>query len=168
MAATKNALEKADYLRAVAAARGVIKLYEEGALTSPRLAIAHELDGDLVEIAQEQTQAAEKAVDPTATQVHLAIAAFLAGAAIEDALRKLCEANGISYDTQRTSISKLQSALFQPAQQVAVISGSENKQLTAWGDTRNKADHGKFGEITHSEVLAMVIGVRGFLDRHLP
>jgi hypothetical protein len=49
-----------------------------------------------------------------------------------------------------------------------VISGSENKQITAWGDTRNKADHGRFSEIIHSEVASMVIGVRGFINKYLP
>jgi hypothetical protein len=168
MLALKSALDKADPYRAVAASRGVVKLFDEGGLTSPRLAIAHEIEGDLLSLAQSQTEAAERAPDSTKRQVHLAIAAFLAGAAVEDALRRLCDAHGIPYDAQRASIAKLQSALFQPAHQIEVISLTENKQLTAWGDTRNKADHGKFSDITHSEVLSMVIGVRGFVDKHLP
>jgi hypothetical protein len=168
MAALKGALEKADPYRAVAASRGVVKLFDEGGLTSPRLAIAHEIEGDLLSLAQAQTEAAERVGDPTRNQTHLAIAAFLAGAAVEDGLRRLCDAHGLTYDAQRASIAKLQSALFQPAHQVEVISSTENKQLTAWGDTRNKADHGRFADLTHSEVLSMVIGVRGFLDKHLP
>ena len=101
----------------------------------------------------------------THKQLQLGIAAFLAGAALEDALRRLCDTGGISYNPQRTSISKLREALYQPLE---VISRSDNTQITAWGDTRNKADHGRFSEITHSEVLSMVIGVRGFIDKHLP
>lgn len=168
MASIKSALDNGDCFRAVAAACGVVKLFDEGGLTSPRLAIAHEIEGDLLNLAQSQAEAAEKAASPVNKQVHLAIAAFLAGAAAEDALRRLCDANSIPYEAQRTSISKLQSALFQPSNQIEVISSSENKQLTAWGDTRNKADHGKFAELTHSEVLSMVIGIRGFIDKHLP
>lgn len=168
MASIRSALEKADHFRAVAAARGVVRLFDEGGLTSPRLAIAHEIEGDLLNLAQAQAEAAEKAAESPNKQIHLAISAFLAGAAVEDALRRLCDANTIPYDAQRTSISKLQSALFQPSNQIEFISSSENKQLTAWGDTRNKADHGKFAELTQSEVLSMVIGVRGFLDKHLP
>ena len=168
MVALKSALDKADYYRAVAASRGVVRLFDEGGLTSPRLAIAHEIEADLLTLAQSQTEAAEHESDSARRQVHLAIAAFLAGAAVEDALRRLCDAHGITYDVQRTSIAKLQSALFQPTHQIEVISSTENKQLTAWGDTRNKADHGRFADITHSEVLSMVIGVRGFLDKHLP
>jgi hypothetical protein len=161
-------LEKADHGRAAAAARAVIYLYDEGGLQSPRLAIAHEIEGSLLDIADAQVQAAERATDPSRQQFPLAIAAFLAGAALEDALRRLCDAKETSYDAQRTTIATLQGALYHPSKQVEVISGSENKQITTWGETRNKADHGKFSELLYSEVLTMVIGVRGFIDRHLP
>jgi hypothetical protein len=33
---------------------------------------------------------------------------------------------------------------------------------------RRVADHGKFSELTHCEVLTMMIGVRASIDRHLP
>ena len=168
MAALSGALERDNWSQAVAAARGVVTLFDEGGLTSPRLAIAHEIEGDLLEIAQSQVQAAEAVEDVQRREVHLAIAAFLAGAALEDALRRLCDAKGFVYDVQRTSISKLQSVLFRPSKQIEVISSSENKQLTVWGDTRNKADHGKFSEMTFAEVMSMVIGVRTFIDKHLP
>jgi len=168
MAILDGALKSADWSRAVAASRGVVALYDEGALKSPRLAIAHEIEGDLLNIAQAQAQAAETNKEANQKQLQLAIAAFLAGASLEDALRRLCEARGIAYDPEKTSISKLQSALYQPSNKIEVISSSENKHITAWGDTRNKADHGRFGEITHTEVVAMVLGVRAFLDKHLP
>ena len=83
-------------------------------------------------------------------------------------MRRLCDARGLAYEAQRTSISKLQAVVFQPSKQIEIISTSENKQITVWGDTRNKADHGRFAEITHTEVLAMVLGVRAFIERHLP
>ena len=131
-------------------------------------AIAHEIEGDILDIAQKQVEASERNSDATHKQLQLGIAAFLAGAALEDALRRLCDASGISYNPQRTSISILQAALYQPSKQIEMISGSENKQITAWGDTRNKADHGRFSEITHAEVRSMVISVRGFIDKYLP
>ena len=164
----RHALEKGDYDRAVAAARAVIHLYDEGGLQSPRLAIAHEIEGGLLDIADTQVQSAERASDLSQKQLQLAIAAFLAGAALEDALRRLCDSNEIAYDTQRSTIAKLQGSLYQPSKQIEVISNSENKQVTAWGDTRNRADHGKFAELTQFEVQGMVLGVRGFIDRHLP
>jgi hypothetical protein len=167
-AALRNALEKSDSTRAVAAASAVVRLYDEGRLQSPRLAIAHEIEGSLLDIADSQMKAAERASDPSQKQLQLSIAAFLAGAALEDALRRLCDSNEIDYDARRSTIAKLQGALYQPSKQVEVINGSENKQITAWGDTRNKADHGKFSELTQFEVQGMVLGVRGFIDRHLP
>ena len=168
MTALKGALENSDWQRSAAACRAVVKIFEEGGLTSPRLRIAHEIEGDIIEIAQSQVEAAETAQDSAQKEVHIAISAFLAGAALEDALRRLCDESDIDYDTQRASISKLQSTLFQPGNQIEVISSSENKQITAWGDTRNKADHGKFSEITQAEVVSMVIGIRAFIDKHLP
>ena len=93
--------------RIIGAIRSVVALYDQGGLISPRLAIAHEIEGDLLDIAQKQVEAAEKSTDEIHEQVQLAISAFLAGAALEDALRRLCDARGVNYDPQRTSISKL-------------------------------------------------------------
>jgi hypothetical protein len=168
MAALRAALGRNDWPHSRAACKAVVNLFDQGGLTSPRLAIAHEIEGDLVELAQTQVALAEKDTDSIHKQVYLAVSAFLAGAALEDAMRRLCDAQTITYYAQRTSISKLQTALFQPSKQIEVISPSKNKQITALGDTRNKADHGKFSDITYAEVIAMVLGVRAFIDRHLP
>jgi hypothetical protein len=168
MKALGSALEGDDWTRARAAVRAVLALYDEGALSNPRLAIAHEIEGSLIDIAQAQLVSAERSADAAQKQTHLAIATFLVGAALEDALRRLCDAHSLAYDTQRASISKLQAVLFQPSKQIEVISVSENKQITAWGDTRSKADHGRFAELTHTEVLTTVLGVRSFIDKHLP
>jgi hypothetical protein len=163
-----NALKTKDWIGARAASRGVVTLFEQGSLPSPRLAIAHEIEGDLLDIAQGQATAAEAVKEANQKQLQLAIAAFLVGAALEDALRRLCDAHGIIYEAGRTTISKLQTALYQPTKHTEIISASENKQITTWGDTRNKADHGRFAEITQTEVVTMLIGVRAFLDKHLP
>jgi hypothetical protein len=167
MTELESALKSADSRRASAASKALLTLYKNDALKNPRLAIAGEIEGELLDIAQAQTQAAEISTDASQKQTHLGIAAFLAGASIEDALRRLCDAGGITYDAQRTSISKLQAALYQPSKQIEVISSSENKQITTWGDTRNKADHGKFLEITQTEVVIMIMGVRSFVEKHL-
>ena len=168
MTVLDDALKSADWDKAFAATRSVLTLYDQGGLRSPRLAIAHEIEADILNIAEAQVQAAEKNTETTQKQLRLAIAAFLAGAALEDALRRLCDARGIGYDSQQTSISRLQAMLYQPREQIEVISKSENDYISAWGKTRNNADHGRFNDITHTEVLTMVIGVRGFIDRHLP
>ena len=153
---------------ATGACQSVIALHEQGALNSPRLEIAHEIVGDILDIAQKQVSAAEANTDATQTVIQRGIAAFLAGAALEDALRRLCDDNNISYNPQQTPISQLQTALYQPAKQIEIISQSETKQITAWGATRNDADHGHFNRITQADVQSMVIGVQGFIDKHLP
>lgn len=168
MAALDSAIKLDNWKAAVAASRAAVTLYDEGALRSPRLAIAGEIEGEILDIAQAQVQYAEIELDANRRRLQLAIAAFLTGAALEDALRRLADAHSIQYDVQRASISKLQAILYQPASQIEVISKSENKQITVWGDTRNNADHGKFDEITYAEVLSMVLGVRAFVERHLP
>ena len=163
-----HALKSERWFDAFNASRSVVEVYDQGGLISPRLAIAHEIEGDILDIAQGQVEASKTNQDANRQQLQLGIAAFLAGAALEDALRRLCDANGISYDPQRTSISILQAALYQPSKRIEVISRSENKQITAWGETRNNADHGRFNDITPLEVEAMVMGVWGFIDKHLP
>ena len=130
MAALDSALKAADWSRALAASRGVVALYQEGALKSPRLAIAREIEGEILDIAQAQVQAAETNRDGTQKQLQLATAAFLAGASLEDAMRRLCDVRGLAYNAQRTSISKLQAVVFQPSKQIEIISTSENKQIT--------------------------------------
>lgn len=163
-----KALRDRDWPVTLGATRSVIALVEQGGLTNPRLAIAHEIEGSLLDLALAQAQAAESNNDPGQKQLQLAIAAFLAGAALEDALRRLCDAHTVSYDVARTTIAKLQAALYQPSKGIEHISNSENKQITAWADTRNKADHGKFSELTQTEVIAIVMGTRAFIDKHLP
>lgn len=168
MSVLEKAITSTDWTKAVAASRSVLVLFDQGALKSPRLTIAREIETDFLDIAQLQAQAAEPSKDQTQKQVQLGIAAFLAGASLEDALRRLCDAHSLPYDPQRSSISKFQACLYQPSKQIEIISQSENKQVTVWGDTRNKADHGKFGEITLTEVVTMIMGVRSFIDKHLP
>ena len=113
MAEISNSLDKRDWQRAAAASRTLIKLFEIDKLTNPRLVIAHEIEGDLLDIAQSQLELAESTQDIAQKKVYLAIAGFLGGATLEDVLRRLCDAQGIVYDTQHASISKLQSVLFQ-------------------------------------------------------
>jgi len=163
-----TALKSKDWGGAVAASRALITLHEQGGLESPRLAIAHEIEGNLLDIAQAQAQAAEANRDAGQKQVQLAVAAFLAGAALEDALRRLCDAHNVAYDPARTTIAKLQAGLYQPSKNIEHISNSENKQITSWGDTRNKADHGRFLELTQTEIISIIMGTRAFIDRYFP
>jgi len=100
--------------------------------------------------------------------MRLAVAAFLCGAALEDALRRLCDKDGLEYDAANSSLSKLQAVLYSPSNGVTIVSKSENAQISAWAQTRNNADHGKFSLVTSPEVQSMMIGVRAFIEKHLP
>jgi len=165
--ALEKSLSDKDWSKAVGASRSVVTLYDLDSLKSPRLSIAAEIETDILVTAQSQIQAAESSPDQDTKTIQVAIAAFLAGSALEDALRRLCDANLIPYDVSNTSISKLQSLLYQPSNEIEVIGRSDIKHITAWGDTRNKADHGKFKDITHTEVVTMIMGIQSFVDRYL-
>lgn len=168
MRTVEDAVRSGDWMKILGACKAVLALHDHGALPSPTLRIAHEIEGTVLGIAQAQAEAAEGATDTITKQLSLAIAAFLTGAVLEDGLRRLCDAHSLEYDPQRATIGKLQAVLYQPAKGIEVITQSENKQITTWGDTRNKADHGRFSEITQTELVTMLMGVRAFVDRHLP
>ena len=78
-ATLRSALDKSDYSLARAAARSVIRLFDENHLTNPRLLIAHELEEVFSTSPKLQTAAAERTQDLSEKILHLAIAAFLAG-----------------------------------------------------------------------------------------
>ena len=58
-----NALKSQDFRGAGAASRALVTLYEQGGLQSPRLAVAHEIEGSLLDIAEAQAKAAERNKD---------------------------------------------------------------------------------------------------------
>jgi hypothetical protein len=125
------------------------------------------VEGEILAVADAQVREAEKSADTPSRQMRLAVAAFLAGAALEDALRRLCDKNGITYEADRTSLVKLQAALYCPAKGAEFISLSDHKAITSWGETRNNADHGHFGKLGNVEVAMMVVGIRDFVARAL-
>jgi hypothetical protein len=167
MISLRDGVASSDWTKIVGACMAVVMLFDQGSLENPRLRIARELEGDVLDVAEAQARAAEETVDAGQKTVRRAVAAFLAGAALEDALRRLSDKVGVTYDHARSSIAKLQGGLYAPSSNALHITVSENKQITAWGDTRNKADHGKFAEITQTEVITMIMGIRSFLDKNL-
>jgi hypothetical protein len=166
-AAIRPAVEKGDWISLTGSCRTVVTLFKDGGLQSPRLRIAHEIDADILVVAKNQLRAVEATADPAQKQMRLAIGAFLAGAALEDAMRRLCDSKGIVYDMTNTSLSKLQQTLYSPGKGVEVITPADNKNITAWGETRNNADHGHFQALSLTDVTVMTMGVEEFLNRHL-
>src|SRR5882724_481166 len=89
-------------------------------------------------------------------------AASLAGAILEDTLRKLCDVNSISYP-DKTKIDALNIELAKRDIYDKLI----QKEITAKADLRNNADHGKFNDVRESDVKDMVRWIRRFVTERL-
>ena len=63
MSAIEKAVATTDWTKTVGATKSVLVLYDQGALKSPRLSIAREIESDFLDIAQSQAQAAEECKD---------------------------------------------------------------------------------------------------------
>ncbi len=92
-------------------------------------------------------------------------AAVLVGGVLEATLRKMCEVRGITID-KGDKIGTLNDKLAKHHKPPA-YSAMHHKQIIAWADLRNNADHGHFGEYEPEHVRAMITGVREFAARHL-
>lgn len=89
-------------------------------------------------------------------------AASLAGAVLEDALRKLCEKHNITMPAS-TKIDRLNADLAR----AGVYNKLVQKQITALADIRNNADHAHFDQFTKPDVEEMVKWVRRFTADYL-
>jgi hypothetical protein len=88
-------------------------------------------------------------------------AAVVAGAVLEDGLRKLCDRNGIALSDK----SKLETMNAELAR-AGVYNKLAQKQVTAWADLRNSAAHGKLQDFTKDDVTGMLRDVRTFMAQH--
>ena len=91
-------------------------------------------------------------------------AAVIAGSVLEEHLRKLAVAAGVSVmvggrpkkaDTINADLVK-----------ATVYNKLEQKQVTAWLDLRNKAAHGHYDEYDDAQVLGLIRDVSAFMVRH--
>lgn len=89
-------------------------------------------------------------------------AASLAGAVLEDTLRKMCDQQNVSYP-EKTNINALNTLLAK----ATVYNKLTQKEITAKADIRNSADHGKFKQFAESDVKDMVKWVQRFVSKHL-
>lgn len=84
-------------------------------------------------------------------------AASLAGAVLEDSLRKLCHRRDLPVPA-KTTIESLNMELAK----ASVYDKLVQKQITALADIRNNADHGKFDKFTKADVEDMIKRIRRF------
>jgi len=120
--------------------------FEAGMLFDIRALIAAELLGDFIEQAEALLTAG----------YHIP-AASLAGAVLEDTLRKLGEKAGINIPTV-TKLDRLNADLAKEG----VYDKLVQKRITAIADIRNSADHGHFDKFSVADVEDMVKWVRNF------
>jgi hypothetical protein len=127
------------------------KDYEGGLLFDVRRLVAAELFADFLDQAKHLLD----------NGFHVP-AASLAGAVLEDGLRKLCTKNSIPF-ADRTKIDSLNVELAR----ADVYSKLTQKNITAYADIRNNADHGHFDKFKPADVSEMLTWVGRFLAEHL-
>lgn len=92
-------------------------------------------------------------------------AAVLAGATLEEHLRKLCVKHTVVLTDQHGKPKKA-AALNIDLRKAAAYSGLDEKSVSAWQALRNDAAHGSHAAYTADQVKLMIAGVRNFLARH--
>jgi len=140
----------------IARLKGVRNGIEAGDYDDPWLLVRTELAGDYLAQA-EYVMERDKLHVP---------AAVLAGAVLEDALRKLCVERGFPTQTdngKRKTINPMNSDL----KKAGVYGQSTSKEITAWAGLRNDAAHGKGDSIKFKAVERMIDGVRSFVGDYL-
>lgn len=124
---------------------------ENGLLLDMRALISAELLGDFIDQAE-----------LLLNQGYYVPAASLAGAVLEDTLRKLCELQNILV-AEKTKIDRLNVDLVK----AGIYNKLVQKRITVLADIRNNADHGHFDEFKREDVDDMVKWIRRFTSDFL-
>ena len=122
--------------------------YEKGYLFETRALVEAEVFDDFLEQARHLLD--NKYYGP---------AAVVAGAVLEDGLRKLCQRKGISLPA-KPKLDSMNSELAE----IGLYNTLVQKRITALADIRNKAAHGKWSEFSESDVDQMITQVRSFME----
>ena len=143
------------WLGAIPGHCGILKAAKEdlehGYIEDVRDLVAGELFSDFLEQSSELLEAG-----------YPGPAAVLAGAVLEDHLRKLCNAREIELPAK----PKLDSMNAQLAK-AGLYGRLTQKKLTAVADIRNSAAHGRWDDFQTEDVADMIKWVGGFLEAHL-
>jgi hypothetical protein len=95
-------------------------------------------------------------------------AAVLAGAVLEDALRRLCQRQSPPVEILKpNNKNKMLNDLINDLKTAQVYSELKAKELRLWAGIRNAAAHGQFEEFDRAEVESMIKGVQNFLANYL-
>ncbi|GAI09930.1 unnamed protein product, partial [marine sediment metagenome] len=131
--------------------QGLREDIEAGYLTRIETLVSADIFDDFLEMAVYLLSQGYK--DPTAS---------LVGAVLENGLRRICLARGITLSVKE-NINSLNKKLAD----AEVYNRLTQKKVQVWNDIRNNADHGKFNEYETDDVNEMLKGVRNFLEQYL-
>lgn len=93
-------------------------------------------------------------------------AAVIIGSVLEDTLRKLAESNGINTTKPNGKPLTLEPLNIELAK-IDVYDKLTQKQITSWGELRNKAAHGHYDEYQKEQVQMMLLFIQQFCGSHL-
>jgi len=139
--------------QAVGVLRGLADEWDAGLLRNRELLVSADLFEDSLELAEYLLDKGYK--DP---------AAVVVGAVLESALRKMRQLRSIPLGGRET-LEPLNVALAKhdpPAYNAAMF-----KQITAWGNIRNDAAHGRWDQYNAQQVNLTLQGVRNFIATQL-
>lgn len=88
-------------------------------------------------------------------------AASLAGAVLEDAMKKICQNNNVDFKTH-DGLHTLNEKLAKQQ----VYNQIQFKNIDSWRSIRNAADHGQFNEFTNDQVKNMIDGIQLFIGKY--
>ena len=128
--------------------------YQAGTMQSVAEVVHAELFGDLLDMSVELYD--KRFIGP---------AAVVAGAVLEEHVRKLATKQGIIL-VEPNGRAKSVDRLGVELRGAGVLSEVERKALAAWYSQRTEAAHGRFSSLVDTEVERMIDAVRDFVARH--
>lgn len=93
-------------------------------------------------------------------------AAVIIGGTLEEHLRKLCLKNSIEITIDSKSKPKRADLMNADLVKTNAYQKSDQKNVTAWLDLRNRAAHGQYNSYSKEEVNIFLLGVRDFITRN--
>jgi hypothetical protein len=144
-------------------ALGVLKAIRDqihgGWMETTKGLVTAEVFADFLEMAEHLLD--EKYKDP---------AAVVVGSVLEEHVRQLCIAIGVSVEDalRGSAVARKADSLNADLAKAGKYSKLDQKQVTAWLDLRNKAAHGKYSEYSNEQVVLMLAGVRDLVARIRP
>ncbi len=143
----------------ISAMNGIIKAvqndYEKGLLVNFRKLLQAEIFADFLEMGEYLLKENYKDA-----------AAVVIGSVLEDTLRKLAISNGINILKSNGDYMTLEPLNMELAK-ANVYDKLIQKQITSWGDLRNKAAHGHYSEYDKQQVEMMLLFVQKFCSDYL-